>query len=102
MQRIDFTFSNYVGFGSGVKKTTVRLGYKNYTLGSVKLTCSSEQLSHESEIIEIRKIRFGDIGLREANEDGFNTVAGLRHDLQTCYKRYISDHEPVTIVRFDI
>lgn len=101
MQTIDFTLQNFTGFDCG-KKTSVRLGQKSYQLGPVKLICSEEQLEYDSEIIEIRVVRFGDIGLLEANADGFNTVETLRHELENCYQKYISDYEPVTILRFKI
>ncbi|MCA2497821.1 hypothetical protein R7P75_04715 [Vibrio sp. 2175-1] len=101
MQTIDFTLPNFTRFELG-KKTTVRLGQNAYQLGPVKLTCSEEQLEYDSEIIEIRTIRFGDIGLAEATADGFNTVEVLRHELERCYEKFISDFEPVTIVRLKI
>ncbi len=101
MQNINFTLSNFTRFDLG-KWTTIRLGQKDYNLGPVVLTCDEEQLERQAEIIEIRIVRFGDLGLSDAVADGFNTVEMLRHELQQVYRKFIPDHDVVTVVRFKV
>lgn len=101
MQSINFNEKNFSSLLNG-KKTSIRLGHKQFELGDVKLLCDEGSGELDSEIIEIRTVRFGDLGLSEAVMDGFNTIEALRHELENCYKRYISDYDPVTIVRFRI
>lgn len=101
MQEIDFTLQNFTSFDV-TKKTTIRLGHKAYRLGAAKLTCSKEQLELDTEVIEVRHLRFGDLGLPEAATDGFNTIKALREELEHCYLKSIPDCEPVTIVKFRI
>lgn len=101
MQNINFTLSNFTRFDLG-KWTTIRLGQKDYSLGPVVLTCDEEQLERQAEIIEIRVVRFGDLGLSDAAADGFNTIEMLRSELQVAYKQFISDFDVVTVVRLKI
>lgn len=99
MQCIKFSPDNFSSLSKG-KTTTIRLGDKVFCLGDVKLLCIEEQKELDSEIIEIRLVRFGDLGLSDAVSDGFNTIEELRRELENCYKKLVSDFEPVTIVRF--
>lgn len=99
VQVFNFNKNNFANLSKG-KKTTIRLGYKDYRLGHAKLICEDSGTEYDSEVIEIRVVRFGDLGLQEANSDGFNTIEILRNELERCYKKYISDLDVVTLVRF--
>ncbi|MEF1204294.1 ASCH domain-containing protein [Photobacterium damselae] len=101
MQCINFSPKNFSCLSRG-KTTTIRLGDKVFCLGPVKLLCSEESKELDSDIIEIKMVRFGDLGLSDAVSDGFNTIESLRRELENCYEKLVSDFEPVTIVRFGI
>ncbi|WP_067986201.1 ASCH domain-containing protein [Neptuniibacter pectenicola] len=99
--KIDFTPSNYALIAKG-KRTTIRLGDKNYVLGGVDFTVGKANSEYCPVITEIRKLRFSRLTLQDALDDGYNSLNALREELQSCYGKFISDREIVTIVRFEV
>jgi hypothetical protein len=97
---ISFSESNYLKLRAGKTTTIRRADEKTYQLGPVTLSCPDLGQSIESEVTEIRIVRFGDLGLADAVSDGFNSVEDLRVELQNCYRKLISDFEVVLIIRF--
>lgn len=100
MSRIKLNNVNFNKLANG-KRTTIRLGEKSYLLGHAAIESNSGDVQ-KIVITEVRRIRFGDLGLQEATTDGFNTVDELREELERCYHRCISIAAPVTIVCFEL
>lgn len=101
LPKIDFTPANYSLIAKG-KRTTIRLGDKNYELGGVVFTVGTSTSEYTPIITEIRKLRFSRLTLQDALDDGYNSLNALREELQSCYGKFISDREIVTIVRFEV
>ena len=101
MQILTFNNSNFSKLSSG-KRTTVRLGMKSFELAPVMLINSETQQSVKADVIEIRNVRFCRLGLSDAISDGFNSEEDLRAELEHCYKQFIDEFAPVTVVRFKI
>ena len=55
----------------------------------------------EALVSEVRIVRFGDLGLLDAANDGFNSIEELRDELQRCYQTIISNYDVVTVIRFN-
>ena len=98
-QVINFTQSNFkmIGFG---KRTTIRLGVKSINIGPASLVCDGVG-SIEVLVSEVRIVRFGDLGLLDAENDGFNSIEELRDELKRCYQTIISDYDVVTVIGFN-
>lgn len=100
-ESINFTAENYRLLANGSKKTTIRLGYKAYLVGKISITADYAQIGVSADVTEVRHIRFGDLGLMDAVNDGFNSIEALRRELQKCYQTLIADYDIVTVVRLD-
>ncbi len=98
---IDFTPANYEKIATG-KRTTIRLGRKEYRLGGVDFTVEKANCEESPIITDIRYTRFNKLTMQDAVNDGFASVECLRKELQECYGRRISDFDEVTIVRFEV
>ena len=101
ISQIAVSESNFKSLKQG-KKTTVRLDGEEFNLGSTLLVNVSSKDVIKAEITEVRKVRFGDLGLSDAVADGFNSVSELRKELEKCYQKLISDYDVVNVVRFNL
>ncbi len=98
---IDFTAANYVKVEEG-KRTTVRLGEKEYSLGEGAFTAEGLPCADKPVITDIRYTHFNKLTLQDALNDGFGSLDQLRQELQLCYGRRVSDFDVVTVVRFEV
>ena len=101
MQRLNFSASNYNKLSLG-KRTTIRLGSTSLMLGDVALNCDELMTATMADITEVRTLRFSDLGLTDAVNDGFNSVEELRAELEHCYQKCVSVSEVVTQIRFKV
>ena len=101
INKIDFSESNFNMLKQG-KKTTVRLDEEEFSLGEALLVKVASKDVIRAEITEVRKVRFGDLGLSDAVADGFNSVSELRKELEKCYQKPINDYDVVNVVRFNL
>src|ERR1019366_8487854 len=79
----------------GNKKTTIRLGHRNYRLGSAILHSESSDI--DVRITGVRVATLSILTEDDAIRDGFDTLEALRHRLCDFYPD-ISDESVITIV----
>ena len=99
---INFNSRNFVKVVAGAKRTTIRLGDKTYSVGICAFMCDGVPVDNVGEITEIRKVRFGALGLSDAVEHGYNNLDELKAELESCYQRSIHASDVITIVRFEM
>ncbi|MCP4595730.1 ASCH domain-containing protein [Neptuniibacter sp.] len=100
-QAIDFTAKNFELIRSG-KRTTIRLGRKDYPLTGFDFTCDGLLSEYTPVITELRHMRFKGLTVQDAINDGFSSIEQLRQELEQCYSRRVSDFDEVTVVRFEV
>lgn len=101
MTVIDFTKENFSKIVKG-KRTTIRLGRKEYPLTGVDFTVEGDSSEYTPLITELRYLQFRSLTIHDAVADGFSTIDQLREELHECYGRFVSDFEEVTVVRFEV
>lgn len=99
---IDFTQSNFDKILQQGKRTTIRLGDKQYDLGGCDFTCEGNSTELTPVITELRTMKFNRLTSSDALMDGFSNIQELREELQQCYGHVVSDFDPVTVVRFEV
>jgi len=82
---------------TGDKKTTIRLGARNYRLGPATLHSESQDIN--VRITGIRVAALSSLTENDAISDGFLSLESLRHRLRDFYPD-ISDESVITIVEF--
>jgi len=102
MTAINFNTSNYLKVARGYKRTTIRMGDKPHTIGLCVLMCDGQPTPDIAEITEVRKVRFGSLGLSDAIEHGYKSVRELQDELEICYLRSIQATDVITIVRLEL
>jgi hypothetical protein len=99
--KLMFRAHRFAKFSKG-NATAVFLESPTHTLGIATIICIDTGRTLCADIIEIRKVRFGDLGLRDAASAGYNTVNDLRQAVQQIHRRLIGDYETVHIFRFKL
>jgi hypothetical protein len=93
---LNFNSSNFDLFTVG-KRSTIRLGHVKYELGRINVLSNGiETPLFIFRIIEINKKRFGDLTLNDARQDGYQTLADLRYELEVCYQTKIYNKTKIT------
>lgn len=83
----------------GHKRTTIRKGERKYKKGKCFICFDNNTLI--VEIKDIRYIRFKELSINDALNDGFNTVDELKRELQLYYGQLLDD-QILSIVEFSI
>ena len=102
MTALNFNSRNFVKVAGGSKRTTIRLGDKSHGLGICVLMCDGQPTPEAAEIVEVRKVRFGSLGLSDAIEHGYNNMAELKAEIESCYQCSVRADDVITIIRFEL
>lgn len=85
---------------SGKKKITIRKGRRDYHKGPVMLCCHLEPFAVMADIVSVRQDPLNEVGLQEAQDDGFQDLDDLYAGLKKYYPN-LSKDDIVTVVRWD-
>jgi hypothetical protein len=98
-KELNFKPADLTSFILGNKKTTIRLGNKNIKPGPIAVLKDGEhQDLYKLEVSKIRKTNFGHLTALDARLDGFSDIGELRQELETIYKKPITNNTKITQV----
>lgn len=98
-KELNFKPDHLTSFILGNKKTTIRLGNKNIKPGPIAILKDGEhQDLYKLEVSKIRKTKFGNLTHFDARLDGFLNIGELRQELETIYKKPITNNTKITQV----
>lgn len=98
MKQIKLTDSNFKKLGK-LKKSTIRIGIKDYTVGRTTIVNVDTQETVDCLIREVKLMTVRDLDHRHALDDGFHSLGELFKELRSLYGRLSPDNW-VTLVRF--
>lgn len=83
---------------TGRKRSTVRIGKRNFDLGPLGLQSQDEKI--EVTVTDVSHKKFKDLSVGDAMEDGFDDLDGFKKILKQIYPELKEDSE-LTVIKFE-
>lgn len=97
----NFSSENYRRLINSSKTVAIRLGYDKCQIGRISIAADYAQTGVSADVTEVRHVRFGDLGLTDAVNNGSNSIEALRGSLQQQHRTLIADTDVVTVIRLN-